>query len=122
MFNFRLPKFFVLFVMVLVVMLATYAFAASNTVPASYAGEGASVTSGYTVTEVVYTLNTNTPSNIDSVAFTLNAAATTVKARLVTTGSYYSCTNTGGTSWSCNTTSPQATVAAANELRIIASN
>jgi hypothetical protein len=90
-------------------------------VPASYAGEGASVTSGYTITNVVYTLNTTNPSNIDSVAFTLNAAATTVKARLVTTGSYYSCTNTSGTTWSCSTTSPQATVAAANELRIIAS-
>ncbi|PWB72171.1 MAG: hypothetical protein C3F07_12430 [Anaerolineales bacterium] len=122
MFTFRTPKFAALLVIVLVVMLATYAFAASNTVPATYAGEGASVTSGYTVTDVVYTLNATNPSNIDSVTFTLNAPATTVKARLVTTGSYYACSNTSGTTWNCSTTSPQVTVAAANELRIIASN
>lgn len=122
MFRSLTPKFFAFFVLVLIAMLATYAFAAANTVPDTYAGEGASTTSGYTVTNVVYALNGTTPSNIDSVTFNLNAAATVVKVRLVTTGSYYSCTNTSGTTWSCNTTSPQATVLAANELRVIASN
>lgn len=121
MFNFRSSKMFFVVLMVLVFATAAFAFAATNTVPASYAGEGASVTSGYTVTNVVYNLNGTTPSNIDSVAFTLNAAASIVKIRLVTTGSYYSCTNPSGFNWSCNTTSPQATVAAANELRVIAS-
>ena len=107
--------------MVLVFATAAFAFAASNTVPGSYAGEGAGTVSGYTVTSVVYNLNATTASNIDSVTFTLNAAATTVKVRLVTTGSYYSCTNTSGNNWSCATTSPQATVAAADELRVVAS-
>lgn len=122
MFRSNTPKFVALFILVLIVMLATYAFAATNTVPDTYAGEGASTTSGYTVTNVVYGLNGTTPSNIDSVTFNLNAAATVVKVRLVTTGSYYSCTNTSGTTWTCNTTSPQVTVSAANELRVIASN
>jgi len=121
MFNFRSSKMFVVVLMVLVFATAAFAFAATNTVPASYAGEGASVTSGYTVTNVVYNLNGATASNIDSVTFTLNAAATTVKIRLVTTGSYYSCTNPSGNNWSCATTAPQATVTAADELRVIAS-
>jgi archaellin len=116
---FRSSKLFIV-LLVLIFASAAFAFAASNTVPSTYAGEGASVTSGYTVSNVVYNLNATTPSNIDSVAFTLNAAATNVKIRLVTTGSYYSCTNSSGFNWSCNTTSPQATVAAANELRVIA--
>ena len=120
MFQFRSSKMFVVVLMVLVFATAAFAFAASNTVPASYAGEGASVTSGYTVTNVAYNLNGTTPSNIDSVTFTLNASAATVKVRLVTTGSYYSCTNPSGNNWSCTTTSPQATVAAADEFRVVA--
>lgn len=118
---FRSTKLFIIVLVVLVFATSAFAFAASNTVPASYAGEGSSVTSGYTVTNVVYNLNATTASNIDSTTFTLNAAAATVKVRLVTTGSYYSCTNTSGFNWSCNTTSPQATVAAADEFRVVAS-
>lgn len=120
MFKFRSSKLFFLVLMVLVFATAAFAFAATNTVPSSYAGEGASTTSGYTVSNVVYNLNATTPSNVDSVTFTLNAPATTVKVRLVTTGSYYNCTPGSGTSWSCATTSPQVTVSAANELRVIA--
>jgi hypothetical protein len=120
MFKFRSSKMFVVVLIVLVLATSAFAFAAANTVPASYAGEGASTTSGYTVSNVVYNLNATTASNIDSVSFTLNAAASTVKIRLVTTGSYYSCTNPSGFNWSCATTSPQATVAAADELRVIA--
>lgn len=114
---FRSSKLFALVLVVLVFATAAFAFAASNTVPASYAGEGASVTSGYTVSNVVYNLNATTPSNIDSVAFTLNAAASTVKVRLVTTGSYFTCTNVG-LNWTCNTAG--VTVAAADEFRVVA--
>lgn len=121
MFNFRSSKMFVVVLMALVFATAAFAFAATNTVPGTYAGEGAGTVSGYTVTNVVYNLNAATASNIDSVTFTLNAAASTVKVRLDTTGSYYSCTNTSGNNWSCATTAPQATVAAADELRVIAS-
>jgi hypothetical protein len=121
MFKFRSSKMFVVVLMVLVFATTAFAFAATNTVPATYAGEGASTTSGYIVTNVVYNLNAATASNIDSVTLTLDAAASTVKVRLVTTGSYYSCTNTSGNNWSCATTAPQATVAAADELRVIAS-
>ncbi|NWG07607.1 MAG: hypothetical protein HXY35_13075 [Chloroflexi bacterium] len=115
---FRSSKLFVVVLVVLVFATAAFAFAASNTVPASYAGEGASVTSGYTVSNVVYNLNATTPSNVDSVTFTLNAAASTVKVRLVTTGSYFNCTNTAGFNWSCTTAG--VTVAAADEFRVVA--
>jgi len=122
MFKIRSSKMFITVLVILVFATAAFAFAASNTVPVSYAGEGASVTSGYTVTNVVYNLNGTTASNIDSVTFTLNAAASTVSIRLVTTSSYYSCTNPSGNNWSCDTTSPQATVAAADELRVVAAD
>ena len=102
--------------------LGGYAFTASNTVPATSAGLGAAAISGYTVSGVAYTLNASTPSNIDAVTFTLNpTAASVVKAQLVSGGSYYSCTNAAG-SVTCATTSPQATVAAANQLTVLATS
>ncbi len=117
---FRSSKFFVVLLIVLVFASTAFAFAANNTMPApGYAGEGVTVTSGYTVSNVVYTLNTTTPSNIDSVKFDLDNVATTVKVRLVSTGSYYNCTVSGST-WTCATTAPQVTVAAADEFRVIA--
>lgn len=115
---FRSSKLFVVVLVVLVFATAAFAFAASNTVPASYAGDGVSTTSGYTVTNVVYTLNTTTPTNIDSVKFDLNASAATAKIQLVASGAYYNCTGASNT-WTCTTTG--ATVSSATQLRVIAS-
>ena len=99
---------------------AAYAFTASNTVPGSTAGQGATAISGYTATSVAYGLNATTPSNVDSVSFTLAPiTAGTVKVQLVTAGSWYACSNTAG-SVTCATTSPQATVSAANNLTVLA--
>jgi hypothetical protein len=99
---------------------AAYAFTASNTVDSSQAGHGAQSISGYSATGVQYGLNATTPSNIDSVSFTLNpTTAATVKVQLVTSGSWYNCNNVAG-AVTCATTSPQATVSAANNLTVLA--
>jgi hypothetical protein len=119
---FRSSKFFVV-LLVLIFASAAFAFAATNTVDATRAGEGAEVISGYTVTLVDYNLNATNPSNIDSVEFRLSGAANLVKISLVTGGQYYNCTNTAGNDWSCDTTiGVQATVAASNSLRVIATD
>ena len=97
-----------------------YAFAASNTVPASTAGAGSAAISGYTVSNVAYGLNATTPTNLDQVTFTIApTTATSVKAQLASAGTWYTCANTAG-SVTCNTTSPQATVAAATQLTVVA--
>jgi hypothetical protein len=104
-----------------VVASSAYAFTASNTVPASNAGSGSGAISGYTATNVSYTLNASNPQNIDAVTFTISPTTTaTVKVQLAAAGSWYSCTNTAG-SVSCATTSPQATAAAATQLTVVAS-
>lgn len=104
----------------LLVATAVNALVASNTVPSTVAGSGSGAISGYTVSSVAYTLNGTNAANVDAVTFTLSAAATTVKAKLDSGSStYYSCSNTGGNNWSCTTTSPQATVAAANQLSVV---
>jgi hypothetical protein len=100
--------------------IGTYAFTATNTVPASTAGSGSGAISGYTVSSIVYGLNATTPTNLDQVTFTISpTTATTVKIQLAAAGSWYSCTNSAG-SVTCNTTSPQATVAAATQLTVVA--
>jgi len=98
------------------------AFAAANNVPASKAGDGAGAISGYAVTNVKHNINGSNPGNIDSVTFDVDSAppaGATMKIKLVASGStWYSCTNSG-TAMTCNTASPQATVSAADELRVV---
>jgi len=109
-------------VIALLLAVGVYAFAASNTVPGTEAGSGSGAISGYTVSSVAYGLNATTPTNIDSVTFTISpTSAGTVKIQLASGGSWYSCTNTSG-SVSCNTTSPQASVAAATQLTVVATS
>ena len=97
-----------------------YAYAAANTVPASTAGAGSGAISGYTVSNIAYTTNPVTPTNLDQVAFTIApTAASTVKVQLAAAGSWYTCANAAG-SVTCNTTAPQATVAAATQLTVVA--
>ncbi len=99
--------------------LAAYAFTAANTVPTSNAGSGSGTISGYTVSNVSYTLNTTNPQNVDQVAFTISPTTGTVKVQLVSGGSWYSCSNSSG-SVTCATTSPQATAAGVNQLTVVA--
>jgi hypothetical protein len=101
-----------------------YAYTAANTVAVSRAGDGAAEISGYDITQVQYTLDATDPSAIDAVSFTTDAAATTVKAKVVSTATaYQDCTNSSGdgTSWSCDFTSNPA-VGAADELTVIATS
>jgi hypothetical protein len=121
MFKFRSSKMFIAVLMVLVFVTTAFAFAATNTVVDTYAGEGAGTVSGYDVTSVKYNLNATTASNIDSVTFTLDNPATTVSIRLdkTTPGApFYSC-SVSGVNVTCLTAG--ATVASSDELRVIAS-
>jgi len=120
--KFRFPRRRLAIFAVLAVAVASgvFAYAATNTVPATTAGSGAAAISGYTITSVAYGLNASTPTNLDSVSFTIApTTATTVKVQLAAAGTWYSCSNTAG-AVSCATTSPQATVAAATQLTVVA--
>lgn len=99
----------------------SYAYTNSNTVGATQAGDGSGAITGFVVSSVKYNLNTTNPSNIDSVTFSLDstpAAGSTLKAQLAPAGSWYTCTNVS-TAITCVVTSPQATVAAATNLRVV---
>ena len=101
---------------------ATYGLTAANTVPTSKAGDGANTISGYTVSGVHYTPNSSDPTLLDKVQFSLNStpvAGSTIRAKVVSSGStWYDCT-WAGTAVECPTTAPQATVVSVNELRVV---
>ena len=121
----RVGRVGVVFLVAATILAGSYAFTAANTVPASKAGDGSGAVTGYTVTNVHYTLNGTDPSKIDAVSFTLNtavAAGGTLKITLDGGTNWFSCTvNT--TTPSCTTTGAgQPTVLAAANLRVVAAD
>lgn len=94
---------------------ATYAYAAENTVPQTFAGDGEGTISGYTVSNIAYS---TTGGNITGVSFTLNASATVVQAAM-NGGTLVPCSG-ATTSWSCDFSSSPVTVFAATSLRVVA--
>ena len=120
------PRNIAVVVIVLFIAAITYAFAAANTVPESGAGDGSGTISGYTITNVTYdTMNGDTdPSTLDTVTFDIAptgsaSAPTEVSVKLVSSSTtWFSCTNTSGTTWSCTITG--VNTLAADELRVVA--
>ncbi len=122
MFRFIKPRVLLALGFGAIVAVTASGFAAANTVPTSKGGDGAGAISGYIVSNIKYSLNASDPRNIDSVTFDVDVAppaGATKKIKLVAAGStWYTCTNVT-TAFTCNTTSPQATVVAADELRVV---
>ena len=99
-----------------------YAFTATNTVPASNAGSGSGTISGYTVSAIAYQLNATTPSNVDSITFTLSANGATAKAKIVSGSSTYTaCSIASGVNVTCDF-SPDIAITTADQLSVIAAN
>jgi hypothetical protein len=128
MFIKRSLKIFVIVMIVFVLTAVSYAFAAANTLPgASLAGDGNVTVSGITVTNIKYavTLTANpTTSYVTGVTLTLataTPATTSIQVKLVAAGTtWYTCTNTGTTTVTCDTSSPAVTITAVDNLRVIA--
>jgi hypothetical protein len=120
--NWRL-RILVAAALALVIGSLSYAYAASVNVPATQIGDGSNTISGWSVTSLSYTLNANSPRNVDSVSFTLSPtgqAPGTVRAQLSASGSWYSCSIGGGNAVTCATTSPQATASGSTQLTVVA--
>ncbi|MCU1489467.1 MAG: hypothetical protein JWM85_872 [Acidimicrobiaceae bacterium] len=106
-----------------------YAFTASNTVPATTVGAGAGAVTGYTVTNLHYSLDATTPANIDSLTFTISPVVPSagtgkvvISAALSTGGpTTYTCsTDTTGATVTCATTSPQLTATLLSGVTVVA--
>jgi hypothetical protein len=121
MFNFRSSKMFVIVLVVMILATSAYAFAASNTVPDSNAGEGSKAIGGYTVSAVTYTYSTANPSMLTFVDFDIAPAATKAGVSLVTGATLVDCgaLTAGGTHAHCPV---NVSVLSANTLRVVASD
>jgi len=118
MFNNRTLKIVFVGLVVVIMAIAVYALAAANTVPATKAGAGAGVISGYTVTNIAYDLDDTDPTLLDAVEFDLSAAAETVTIKLIAAGStWYSCTNVL-LHWTC--TAADVPLSTIDELEVVA--
>ena len=104
----------------IVIASTTFAFASSSTRLPGSKGEGAGGISGYNVTNVTYQFNAD-PTRIDSVMFTLDSNALTVKIKLNATAStWYTCSLVTGRDWSCRTVG--AATQAADTLQVFAAS
>lgn len=122
---FRSVRWILATVFALVLVGSAYGFAASNTVPTSGAGDGAGTISGYTIGGVSYVLNSTDPSKIDKVNLTVTPSGTnpqpnTLKAQVVSNGSWYTGTRGTGTAWSIDLSAANVSVLSADNLRIVA--
>jgi hypothetical protein len=98
---------------------ATYAFASSNS-NFRPSGEGANTIGGWAVSNIKYSLAEDS-STISAVEFDLDNPAGMVKASINSSSdAFYSCMNTMGTHWVCNTN--QESISSADALRVIATD
>ena len=116
MIRFLRPRTLLAVLLVLILSVAVYGFAAANVVPGSSAGDGSGAISGYTISNIHYALNPANPGNIQTVTFTIAPAAAS-DVRITMDGTTWStCSNTAG-AVSCSVT--QAALTAMN-LRVVA--
>lgn len=108
--------FVVLAILGLITAASISGLAAGNAVPATMAGDGAGVVSGYSVTNVNFTLNAVDPTRIVVVQFDIAPAAA---AQVKLGGNWYSCANGSG-NVTCATAMPPLTLAAATSLQVVA--
>jgi hypothetical protein len=104
----------------LILAAATYGFAAANDVPDGVAGEGSGAISGYTVSNVKYTLDSSDPTLFAMVQFDLDGSASDVYAGIGAGGSidWVPCTTGAVYDFDCDLTGISNTVSAADALHV----
>jgi hypothetical protein len=110
-------------ILALILAATVYGFAAANTVPGTYAGDGDNTISGYTVSNVAYSIyDDSDPTDIDAIDFDLDANAGTVYVSFDGGTNWEDCSpSPAGSSISCTLSTP-VSVLSASQLRIIATN
>jgi spermidine/putrescine-binding protein len=98
-----------------------YAFAASNTVPSSNAGSGSGTVSGYTATNLTYTLTAADPNTIDTLTFDVAPITTSVvKVKAGSTGSWKTCANSSGSITCDYSAAPISVGAVLDQITVVA--
>ena len=121
--RFLRTRHFAVVLLVLIFAASAYAFAATNTVANSKAGDGTGTISGFDITAIDYTLDATNPTDIDQVVFTLDTAPVNGQIYIElnsVSGTWFQCT-VAGTTATCDTTGSNVPVGATlTELRVVA--
>jgi len=121
--RFMRMRHFTVLLLVLIFAASAYAFAATNTVAGSKAGDGTGVISGFDITAIDYTLDAADPTDIDQVDFTLDTAPVNGKVYIELNsvgGTWFECT-VAGTAATCDTTGSAVPLdATLTSLRVVA--
>lgn len=105
-------RYLALVMLVLIFAASAYAFAATNTVANSKAGDGTGTISGFNITNVDYTVKAANPTEVSEVKFTLDTAPLNgqvyIKLNSVP-ASWFLCT-VAGTTATCDTSTASVPV------------
>ena len=99
----------------------SYALTETNTIAPSKAGDGAGTVSGYAASAVHWNLDATDPTKATSVTFTLDSAPGSVKAQVITGGTWFTCSN-AGTAVTCSLGAGGVSVTSINTLRVVATD
>jgi hypothetical protein len=120
------PRVLAISIIVLILAVAAFGYAAANIVPESGAGDGTGTVSGYTITNINYTLLASDPSSVESltldVAPTAGAGpATDVRITVDGGTTWVTCTGPVGSTWTCTFAAlSEPSVLAIIDLQVVA--
>jgi len=100
------PKYLTLLLILVILGSAAYGLAAANVVPETGAGEGSGTVSGYTISNVAYTLLVADPTKVASVSIDVAPKSTAGPAAVVRISvdagvTWVSCTGPTVNTWLC---------------------
>ena len=109
------PRTLLVFLVVFIMSSIAYGFAAANTVPESGAGDGVGDISGYTISNIKYSLDSTNPREVDDVRFDISSTSGTAPA--ATTAKV---TVDGGTTWTdCSISTGTATCTFSGTVNVV---
>jgi len=103
-----------------------YGFAAANVVPETGAGEGQGTVSGYTITNIDYSLLSSNPGKIDEISFDVAPTsgagpAGQVQITVDAGTTWVTCSGPVGSAWTCAFASgSEPSVSTVSSLKIVA--
>ncbi len=124
--NLLKPRTIAIALVILVLAVIAFGYAAANVVPESGAGEGVGTVSGYTVANIDYTLLATDPTKVSSVTFdvTPTSGAQTpdeVKISVDSGTTWVSCTGPTTNNWACAFASEsEPDVSAITSMQVVA--
>jgi len=104
--NLLKPKYLAIALIIFALAVVVFGYAAANIVPVSGLGEGVGTVSGYTISNIDYTLLTSNPSKVSSVSIdvapTSSAPAPTdVRVSVDSGTTWITCTGPTVNTWAC---------------------